>query len=153
MSWPRPLHACSAAAFLLKAFVFFPVPNTSPVRPFPSPFLPPSLALPPPAVPLDLASVRPAPPRAPLPPAPGTDISRKEEYVGNQTGRVFARWVVVVRSTLNGKSPSRPLPVVGYGISLPRFLHRPQQYHPAHFRPALRNSPACADGLVVEQVE
>ena len=52
-----------------------------------------------------------------------------------------------------GKSPSRPLAVVGDSISLPRFLHRPQQYHPVHCQPELRNSHVQTDGPAVEQVE
>ena len=51
-----------------------------------------------------------------------------------------------------GSALKGPFALVGDGISRPRFLHRPQQYHPVHCRPALQHLYALADGPVVEQV-
>ena len=53
--------------------------------------------------------------------------------------------------TLHRKFPNRPLYVVRDGINHPLFLHCCQQWHPVHFRPALRHLHALADGNVVEQ--
>ena len=87
---------------------------------------PPSLSgASPPFLPWASASL--APPYAPLLQAPAADIARRDEDVGDRTGGVMARWLVAGRSAPRGKSPRRPLPVVGDGISLPWFLHRTQQ--------------------------
>ena len=43
--------------------------------------------------------------------------------------------------------------MVGDSISLPLFLHWPQQYHPVHCRPALQHSHALGGRPIVEQVE
>ena len=68
-----------------------------------------------------------APPSAPLPPTPDTNIARGDKDLGDRKGRVVARWSVAGGSVPHGKSPIRPLTVVGDGKSRPRFLHRPQQ--------------------------
>ena len=67
-----------------------------------------------------------APPRAPLPPAPATNIARKDKYVGDGAGGVEARWSLAGGSAPHWKCPRRTLAVVGDGISCPRFLHHPQ---------------------------
>ena len=66
-----------------------------------------------------------APPCAPLPPALAANIACRDEDVGNWTGRVVALWLVAGGSAPRGKSPRRPLAVVGDGISRPWFFHRP----------------------------
>ena len=114
---------------------------------------PPSLLLPPDPLPpstpfLGLLCLS-ALPRAPPPLAPAANIARKDEDVDNWTDRGQAHWSVADRSALRRKFPSRPLAVVGDGISWPLFLHRPQQYHPVHCRSALRHLLALADGQVV----
>ena len=53
----------------------------------------------------------------------------------------------------HGKFPNMPLAMVGDGIIRPLFLHRPQQSHPVHFRPAFWHSHALADRSVAEQVK
>ena len=86
---------------------------------------PPSLALPPLT---SLWLLRPlAPPYAPLPPTLAADIARKDKYVGDRAGGVVACWLVAGGSVPSGKRLSKPLAIVGDGISRPRFLHRPQQ--------------------------
>ena len=87
--------------------------------------LPPA-PLPPHPLPLGLLCL-PAPPRAPPPPDPAANISRKDKDIGDYTGGGEARWPTAGRSALGGKFPRRPLSVVGYGISRPLLLHPPQQ--------------------------
>ena len=89
----------------------------------------PSLSSPPaPPLPTSLVALRPlALVHAPLPPAPAADIALRDEDVGNRTGGVVARWLLVGESAPIGKWPSRPRIVVGDGKSRPRFLNLPQQ--------------------------
>ena len=149
--WPCPLCACSAILLFLAAVALISVSVSPCGCPVPSLFLPPSLALLPPSSPGPLWTL--APPRAPLPPALATNITRKDKDVRYRTGGVVALWSVVGGSVPRRKSHSRPLAVLGGGISRPQFLQRPQQKHPVHCWPALRHSHALADGPVVEQVE
>ena len=122
--WPCPLHACSAIVFIVDV-VLVSAPDSPLIRPSQILFLPPAPVLPPPPSLglLRLFSL----PRAPLPLALAADISHKDEDVGYQTGRVVTCWLVAGGSTSRGKCPNRPIAVVGDGISLPQFLHRPQQ--------------------------
>ena len=127
-------------AHLLERIIVEPVPK-SPVGVSPFLFRPPN-----PLGPL-------APPLALLSPAPAANIAHKDEDVVNRMGRLLARGSLSGRSAPCGKIPSRPHVVVGDGINRPLFLHLPQQYHPMHCRPALRNSHSREDGPVMEQVE
>ena len=116
--------------------------------------LPPS-SPPPPPPPLGLLRppVLPALTCTPLPPALAANITCKDKNVGDRTGKGESRLLVAGGSAPYGKCPSRPLAVVGDGIIRTLFLHRPQQYHPVHCRPALRHSHAIVDGPVAGQVE
>ena len=146
-SWPRLPHACSAVFFLLAAVILLPVSASPLGRPVPSLFLPLYPALLPPS---SLGPLRPLVlPRAPLPPDPAANIYRRDKDFGDHTGGVVALWLMAGGYAPRGECPSRPLVIVGDDISHPRFLHRPQQYHPMHYRPTLRHSHAQADGPVV----
>ena len=98
-----------------------------------------------------LAAARPAP-CAPSP-GPAANIALRDEDVGNRMGGVVSHWLMAGGSAPRRKCPISPLTIVGGGISRPWFLHRPQQYHPVHYRPAVRHSHARADGPTVKQVE
>ena len=113
-------------------------------------FRPPLHPLPP----TPLGALRPLElPHALLPPAPDTDIARRDEDFGDRTGGLVACRSMADGSAPHGKCPRSPRVVVRYGISRPLFQHLPQQWHPMHCLSALRNSHACADGPVVEQVK
>ena len=93
------------------------------VAPPPSLVLPPSPLTPPP---LSLGLLcPPALPHASSPPALAANIARRDKDVGNPMGGGEARWSTAGGSALRGKFPSRPLAVVGDGISRPPFLHQP----------------------------
>ena len=150
-SWSRLPRAFSAVVLLLAAVVLIPVSASLRGSLAQSSFLPPSPTLFPPSF---LGPLWPlAPPRTPLPPDPATNIARRDKDVGDRMGRVVARWSVAGGSAPHGKSSSRPLAVVGGGIRCPRFLHRPQQYHPVHCRLALQHLHTRADGPAVDQVK
>ena len=126
--WPFPRLPPARAVVTIvadAAAVLVSAPRSPLVLPSLFPFLPPPPApLPPPS----LRLLRPlAPPRAPLPPSPAADIARKDKDVGDRTGGGDAIWSVAGGSAPRSKCTSRPLAVVGDGISRPRFLHRPQQ--------------------------
>ena len=149
-SWPAPLAqyppSFSVAAYLIVALFLAPSsarlfcrrlppcsrcprlhPRLSARQPCSIPVPPPFSGAPPPPLP-SLGLLRPlAPPRGAPSPGLTINISRKDKYVSNQTGGVVAHWSVAGGSAPRGKIPSRPLSVVGDGMSRPRFLHRPQQ--------------------------
>ena len=149
--WPRLPRSLSTVVLLLAVVVLPPVSDSPRSHHFLSPLIPPSPAL------LPCYSIGPLRPlalsRAPLPLALAANIATRDEDVGNRTGGVVARWLMAGRYTPCRESPHRPLDVVGDSIIRPRFLHRPQKYHPVHCRPAVRHSQAQADGNAVDQVE
>ena len=130
LSWFTPVGSSVFLPLLLSANTVDSVSSISPLAapdlPLFSPLL--SLGLPPAPISAPLLYIGllrpPAPPRAPPPPAPAADISRKAEYVGDQTGGGETRWPTAGRSMPCRKVPSRPLAVVGDGIRWPLFLHR-----------------------------
>ena len=123
-SWPNIPRSVSAVVLPRVVVVLLPVSTPPRIHPVVSPFLPPSPAL---LLTSYLGPLRPlAPSRAPLPPALAANIACRDEYVGDWTGGVLARWSVVGRSAPRSKIPSRPLAVVGDGKIRPQFLHRPQ---------------------------
>ena len=126
--WPcsrLPLALDVVAVVAAVAVVLISAPGSLLVLPSLFLFLPDALAPPPPP---SLRLLWPlALPRAPLLLAPAADIARKDEYVGDWTCGVEARWLVASGSASHRKLPSRPLSVVGDGIIRPRFLHLPQQ--------------------------
>ena len=137
-SWPRLPSSFYTVVLLLAVVVLPPVyacrrghpvfPRSSlPLRRFsPLPPFGPCSRSPRPTRPFP----RPQPPISPV----GTKMSTIR-----QAGLLRTGWW---QAGPRGKSPSRPLAVVGDSISLPRFLHRPQQYHPVHCRLAVRHSHA-----------
>ena len=142
----RRLHICAAVVFI-SAVILFSSPIASLIYPSLSLFLSSGMSHPPPPTFGILQLLAPPrAPRAPLPPAPAAGIARKDKDVGDRTIRVGSRWPVAGGSTTCGKFPSRPLAMVGDGISRPLFLYRHQKYHPLHCRPAFRNLHARADG-------
>ena len=128
-SWTRR-PCCIYAVVLPHALILRHVSASLRVCPDASPFLPSSPDL------LPLSSCGPLRPLAPSlalrPPALAADIARRDEDIGNQTGRVGALRSVVGGSAPRRKSPSRTCVVVGNSISRPLFLHLPHQYHPVH---------------------
>ena len=111
------------------------VVSVTSIAPLNAPALPlfaplPSLVLPtatltPPLLFLGLLCL-PAPPRAPPPLALAADISRKDKYISDRTGRGEARCPTVGRSAPHRMCPISLLYVVGYGIRHPLLLQRPQ---------------------------
>ena len=112
----------------------------------------PLCALPPPPLSLGLLCLH-TPPLALPTSALAADIARKEKDFGDRMGRGEELWSAAGGSLSRGNFPNRPLTIVGYGISRPLFLHRPQQYHPVHFQQMLRHSHALADGHMVGQLD
>ena len=121
--FPCLLRAFSAVVLLFAAVVLLPVSVYMRGHPVSSPFLPPSPVLLPSSY---LEPLRPlAPPRAPLLPAPASNISCRDKDVSDRKGGVVARCLVAGGSMPRRKCVSRPLAVVGDGMNRPRLLHWP----------------------------
>ena len=119
------LHPATVAEVSIASVLHRSAPSVMRFVPLLSLYLPP-VHLPPP--PTSLGILRPpAPPLAPPPLAQATNISRNNKYVGDRTGTGEARWSTAGGSAPRGKYRSRPLAVVGGGISRPLFLDCQQQ--------------------------
>ena len=128
--------------------------SVAPIYPLDAPALP--CFYPPMSLGLSLAPLRPPPPslglfRPPAPPArllprPWPPISRKDEYVGDRTGRGEACWKTAGGSAPRRKCPSRPLAMVGDGISRPLLLHQPQSSTPCTVGWCYRTCTSCQTG-------
>ena len=117
---PRLMHYLSDVLLPSAFVILLPVSASLRGQLVVSPILPLSPALLPPS---SLGPLRRlALPHAPRPLSLAAAITRREKYVGDQTGGVVARWSVADISAPRGKIPSRSLAVVGDGISRLRFL-------------------------------
>ena len=111
-------------------------------------------AYPSPPLPTSLGFLRPlAHPHEILPPAPAANIARRDEDVGNWTGRVVTHRSLAGGSAPRGKCLRIPRTLVRDGISRPLFRHLPQQWHPVHCLPVLWHLHISTDGPVLEQFE